>query len=138
MPFKAIFFDIGNTLISRKAWLPGALEAVQAIRDQRIKTGIISNTGDLDRDQLAKLLPDDFDFGLFEEHLTILSSEVGVQKPNLGIFSLAVQHAGCSPWESMFVGESLTETLAAQQAGMASARIVNPKPDFKALVNWLD
>lgn len=137
MAIKTVFFDIGNTLIEKKAWLSGARETVKMIREKGIRVGIISNTGNLDRDQLAKLLPDDFDFGLFDEHLTLLSSEVGVAKPKLGIFLLAVQHAGCSPWETMFVGESLIETLAAQQAGMLTARLGDPKKDYPALVKWL-
>lgn len=133
MGIKAIFFDIGNTLISKKSWLPGSKECVLAMREKKIRTGLISNTGNLTRDELNKLLPEDFDFSLFEEGLTLLSSEVGIEKPSLGIFSLAIQHAGCSPWETIFVGESLTEALAAQNAGMLAARIADPAADFAAL-----
>lgn len=137
MSIKTIFFDIGNTLIEKKQWIPGALKTVQAIREKGIRVGIISNTGNLDRDQLKRLLPEDFDFGFFDEHLTLLSSEVGVAKPKLGIFLLAVEHAGCSPWETMFVGESLIETLAAQNAGMMTARIGDPERDFPAILKWV-
>ncbi|QEG24621.1 HAD family hydrolase [Mariniblastus fucicola] len=133
MAIEVVFFDIGDTLISKKRWLPGALDCVRAIKEKKIRVGLISNTGNLTRDDLQRLLPEDFDFAIFEEGLTLLSSEVGIEKPNLGIFSLAVQHAGVSPWQTMFVGESLTESLAAQQAGMQAARITDPEADFKAL-----
>lgn len=134
MAVKVIFFDIGNTLISKKQWLPGAREFVVAVKEKKIRVGLISNTGNLTRDQLQRLLPEEFDFAVFEEGLTLLSSEVGVEKPNLGIFSLAVQHAGVSPWETMFVGESLTESLAAQRAGMMSARIADSENDYMELL----
>ncbi len=60
-------------------------------------------------------------------------SEVGIEALSIGIFSLAVQHAGASPWETMFIGESLTESLAAQQAGMQAARIADPEADYADL-----
>jgi FMN phosphatase YigB (HAD superfamily) len=137
MSTKAIFFDIGNTLVSKKQWLPGAKEIVAAVREKKISIGLISNTGNLDRESLGKLLPEDFDFGMFDEHLTLLSSEVGVEKPKLGIFLLAIEHAGVSPWETMFVGESLLETLAAQKAGMKAARIANAESDYRTLLKVL-
>ena len=133
MAIKIVFFDIGNTLISKKQWLPGAQDFVRTLKEKKIRVGLISNTGNLDRDELRKLLPEDFNFAVFEDGLTLLSSEVGVKKPDLGIFSLAVQHAGVSPWETMFIGESLTESLAAQRAGMQSARIANSEKDYKEL-----
>jgi putative hydrolase of the HAD superfamily len=137
MGIKAIFFDIGNTLVSKKQWLPGSKEFVLAMRQNKVRVGLISNTGDLDREALAKLLPPDFDFGLFEGGLTLLSSEIGIEKPDIGMFLLAVEHTRLSPWETMFVGESLTETLAAQRAGMQTARIANPKSDYAELLKFL-
>ena len=134
MAIKVIFFDIGNTLISKKQWLSGAREFVAAVKEKKIRVGLISNTGNLTRDRLQTLLPEEFDFAVFEEGLTLLSSEVGVEKPTLAIFSLAVQHSGASPWETMFIGESLTESLAAQRAGMQSARIADSEKDYAELL----
>lgn len=133
MAIKVVFFDIGNTLVSKKSWMPGALKFIGTLKEKTIRVGLISNTGNLSREQLEKLLPEDFDFAAFEEGLTLLSSEVGVEKPSLGIFSLAIQHAGVSPWETMFIVESLTESLAAQRAGMQSARIANSEKDYAEL-----
>jgi len=137
MAIKVVFFDIGDTLISKKRWLRGALDFVRAIKAKKIRVGLISNTGNLNRDQLEKLLPDDFDFAVFEDGLTLLSSEVGIEKPDLGIFSLAIQHAGVSPWETMFIGESLPETISAQRAGMQSARITKPETDYIGLMKTI-
>lgn len=134
MPENVVFFDIGDTLVSSKQWRPGARQALMALRAKGVRLGLISNTGQLDRDALASLLPDDFTFGVFEDGLVLLSSEIGIEKPNLSIFLLAVQHAGVSPWQTIFVGENLAETLAAQQAGMTSLRIADAATDFPALV----
>lgn len=135
--FQVVFFDIGNTLIGNKAWLPGAKTLIGALKQKGIRVGIISNTGNLDRNKLERLLPGDFDFGVFDESLVMLSSETGIEKPKLDAFLLAVQHAGCSPWQTAFVGESLEETLAAQRAGMHAVRIGDPKSDFEKLLKLL-
>ncbi len=134
MAIKVVFFDIGDTLVGRKKWMPGAREAVQTLLKARVRVGLISNTGNLSREQLAGLLPDDFSVEDFEQGIVLLSSEVGVEKPSLSIFLLAVQHAGVSPWETMFVGESLTESIAAQAAGMRAARIGDSAKDYPDLI----
>ena len=133
MSVSVIFFDIGNTLVNKKQWLPGAKKFVSVAKEKGIRVGLISNTGDLDREKLAELLPVDFSFAAFEEGLTLLSSEIGIEKPELGLFLLAIQHANVPPWETMFVGESLVETLAAQNSGMKAARIVLPEEDYQQL-----
>lgn len=130
---QAVFFDIGDTLVSERQWTVGAREVIKAFRTAEVRLGLISNTGSLNREALAELLPDDFDFGLFQEDLVFLSSEVGVEKPDLSIFMMAVSHAHCSPWETLFVGESLEETFAAQRAGMQAIRLSNPADDFPLL-----
>jgi len=135
MTVKVIFFDIGDTLVSKKQWLANAKETIAALRQMDIRLGLISNTGDLTRDQLAALLPADFSFATFEEGLVMLSSEVGIEKPKLGMFSLAVHNANVPPHETMFVGENLVECLAAQSAGMMAARISNDADDFQTLQN---
>ena len=134
---KVVFFDIGNTIVGKKQWLPGAKEFIAALKAKNVRVGLLSNTGDMDRESLEKLLPEDFDFGYFEESLVMLSSETGVEKPKLGAFSLAVQHSNCSPWETMFLGETVEETYMAQMAGMHAVRITDPANDFKTLKKLL-
>lgn len=128
-----VFFDIGDTLVRKSKWLPGAKEVLAKLKSKGVRLGLISNTGNLSRDQLQPLLPDDFDFDNFEEGLVMLSSEIGISKPSLAIFSLAVHHAGVQPWATMFVGESLKEVVAAQSAGMIGARICDSKADYAEL-----
>jgi len=122
----AIFFDIGDTLVrtNTKEWLPGAKDMLTRIRLPGVRIGIISNTPDLDREQLkAKYLPPDFDFGAFDSELVLLSNEVGIEKSDIRIFLRAIEKAAASPWACIFVGEKLEETWGAQKAGMRAVRV---------------
>lgn len=134
---KVVFFDIGNTLIANRAWMPQAKETIALLKKAGVRVGLISNTGDLDREELRKLLPADFDFEDFESELVLLSSEVSMEKPDLPIFLFAVQHAGVSPWETCFVAETVSETLGAQAAGMRAVRICDSAKDYPVFVESL-
>ena len=133
MKFKVVFFDIGQTLCTKTEWLPGAKELVVKLRTAGVRVGVLSNTGDWTRDQLQERLPGDFDFSHFDEDLVLLSSETGIPKPAIGAFLLAVQHGGHSPWETLFVGETIGETFAAQAAGMHAIRVTSPEEDYRQL-----
>ncbi len=134
MAIKTVFFDIGDTLVTKKAWLPGAKEVLAKLKGKGIRVGLISNTGDMLREKLQKdYLPDDFEFGWFEEEIVLLSSEIGVEKPSLGIFNMAINHAGCSPWETLFVAETIKETFAAQAAGMQAIRVCKMPDDLDTI-----
>lgn len=157
IPLKIIFFDLGDTLVRQVAvspdgvqfgWVPGAKNVLERFQANGISLGLISNTGDLTRQQLLKMLPHDFRFDLFEANLVILSSEVGWEKPDPRIFRLAVSRAQnhsnpevrmqIDPKECLFVGESLIEVVAAQQIGMVGARVrENPQPDIGSVVDIL-
>lgn len=97
------------------------------LHQQGIRLGIISNTGNLKRAEIVEMLPADFDFTVFEENLIIFSSEVGVEKPDLAIFQLALTKTGISAEECLFCTEDLVHTLVTQQIGFRTARILPPQ-----------
>jgi HAD superfamily hydrolase (TIGR01509 family) len=76
----------------------------------------------------------------------ILAQEVGIEKPDPGIFHLAVQRAGCLPEELLYVGDSQEEDiLGARRAGVRIAWFNRtnaqlqphiPQPDYE--INRLD
>ena len=80
---EVVFFDVGDTLVSQGAWVPGAKTCVARVREAGLRVGLVSNTGTLSRAELGDLLPPDFDLGEFEDSLLSLSSELGVEKPAL-------------------------------------------------------
>lgn len=125
-----IFFDIGDTLVDGKTWKDGAEACLAALRRASRPIGVISNTGNHTRAELALLLPDNFDFAFFQPELVVLSSEFGKEKPHPAIFFHAIEQAGVAPWDCVFVGEDPQENWAAQTAGMRSIRMSNFPADF--------
>jgi FMN phosphatase YigB (HAD superfamily) len=137
---KVVFFDLGETLVTQaKTWVPGAKNLLVQLSGKGVRLGVISNTGNLSRPDILKLLPADFDLNLFESKLVLFSSEVHVEKPAPAIFQLAIKRAGVPPDKSLFCTEDLLDTLAAQRAGMRTARVLKPASasDLASLVNVL-
>lgn len=150
---RVVFFDLGDTLVRKVtaspsglqfAWIPEVKNLLERLRQTNLYLGLISNTGNFDRIQMLRMMPDDFSFDLFEENLVLLSSEIEFEKPDQRIFRLAVNRAQnhinpdikmqIDPSECMFVGESLKEIIAAQQVGMIGARVQKtPQPDIGGL-----
>lgn len=126
--YKVIFFDLGDTLVKDKKWLPDAKELLKRLSMDEIPLGIISNTGDFNREDLLSVLPADFSWNLFKSDLIILSSEVNIEKPSLEIFRLAREKSGCEPAKCLFCTENVVDGLVAQQVGLHSYR-VQPPPD---------
>ena len=128
---KAVFFDLGDTLVAgatgSRQFVRGAKDALAALRAKGIRLGVISDTGTLTRAELlARRLPADFNFDLFDAALVILSSEVGVDKSSPAVFELAVSRAALEPAECLFCTENLEHTLTAQAVGMRAARTLPP------------
>jgi FMN phosphatase YigB (HAD superfamily) len=122
---EVVFFDLGNTLVTGdRAWVPGAKDILKELMVRNIRLGLISNTGNLSRNELSRRLPSDFDLNMFAPELVLFSSEVGIEKPSLSIFLEAVRRAAVSPGECLFCTEDLHHTVAAQRACMRTARLL--------------
>src|SRR5262245_41261162 len=137
-PIRVIFFDLGETLVHGRTWLPGAKAALAALTAGGFRLGVISNTGDLeDRAAILALLPADFDLGAFEPGLVLFSSEVKIEKPDRAIFEKAVAAANVPAAQCLHGSEGPVETLAAQAVGMRSLRIVTGSDDLAKLATYL-
>ena len=136
---QVVFFDLGDTLVETGVgWVAGAPLALAELRARGIPTGLISNTGTLSRSEVKQLLPSDFKFDDFVDDLVLLSSEVGLKKPDPKIFQMGIERAGVDASSVLFCGEDRVETLAAQAAGMRSARVLtSPKADLSKLIQDL-
>ncbi|MDY3561786.1 HAD-IA family hydrolase [Gemmata sp. JC673] len=128
LSIRAAFFDLGDTLVvaSDRRWVAGAREALTDLRGRGLRLGVISNTGNRSRAELAELLPPDFDWGVFCGPLVLLSAEIGVAKPDPEIFRRAVAASGVTAPECLFCTESLLDALVAQRVGMRAARVLPP------------
>lgn len=69
--FGVIFFDLGETLVTRvpgavrAAWVPGAQAALAQLAARGVRLWLISNTTGLSRAQVLDRLPTDFQFNQF-------------------------------------------------------------------------
>lgn len=124
-PPQVVFFDLGNTLVTKKrTWVPGGEAALRALRARGVRVGIISNTGKLSRLELMlRYLPRDFRFSDFEPELVVLSSEVGFEKPKPQIYALALERAGVSPKQALYLDEGLPETRGARLLGIRAVQL---------------
>lgn len=102
-------------------WLPfnGVADVLDTLKKDSIGLGVISNWDCTARDVLS-------DAGLIDyfDHL-IISCEVGVNKPDAAIFTLALQTAGVKAQECMYVGDNYyDDVLGSRKVGM-EAVIIN-------------
>jgi len=128
-----------------EAWSPafqvlGSAQALlEALRSRGVKTGVVLNSWpdpgrvlrrDIDRAGLTDLLD-----------VIVISSEVGMRKPEAGIFHLALDELGVDPLSAMFVGDRLdTDVQGAANVGMTTVQALwfraddTPavEPDFMA------
>jgi leucyl aminopeptidase len=136
-----VFFDLGDTLgipvlssdhrLERIDLFEFTKPILEKLRDQGIRLGIISNTGNEPGARVNDLLCEAGILTYFEEKLLIYSGDVGVDKKSTTIFALAVQRAeAATANQCLFVGEDAAERKVARMAGLA----VCPHPQLIAEV----
>ena len=124
--YEVVFFDLGDTLVRDKKWLPGAKELLELLLKDKIRLGVISNTGNLSRTDVLSNLPSDFTWNFFENELILLSSETKVEKPAPAIFRLALKMCNSKPIKCLFCTENVVDGLVAQQVGLQFYRVLPP------------
>ena len=102
-------------------WIPfeNVHHVLRELRESIRCMGVISNW-----DHTARSLLERHDLIGYFDHC-IISSEVGIDKPNPAIFNLAMQKADADPQECMYVGDNYyDDAVGSRQAGM-QALILN-------------
>lgn len=105
--------------ITQQNWYiePDAIPALQTLREQGYRLGIVSNTSD---DQNVQKLVDRWELRPFFETI-ITSAGFGIRKPDRRIFQLALNHFGVAPGQIVMVGDTLeADILGANQMGFYS------------------
>ncbi len=97
--------------------VPGAEEALTALRAQGVTLGIVSNTGRTPGVMLRKVLDR---YGLLSSFAAIAySDEVGYRKPHPAIFSHALRQAEAEAAQAVHIGdEAATDVAGARAVGM--------------------
>ncbi len=103
--------------------LPGALEALEAVRARGYRTALIS-----DCSEETPLLWNQTPFASLMK-VAVFSCEVGMLKPEPGIYSIACQRLGVKPATCVYIGDREEELIGARDAGMRAIMSLPPHKD---------
>jgi putative hydrolase of the HAD superfamily len=116
---KAVFFDLGDTLIVEQGdrhlseasfeAVPQAEETLMSLKRKRFKVGIITNTTTSREKDVRKVLRQ---LGL-ESYidLVVTSVDAGCEKPCKGIFSIALRTAKVKASDAVMVGDQVAKDI---------------------------
>lgn len=109
-------------------------DLVATIRTLKHKytTAVLSNYGSRLRWKINHL----WQIGDAFDHL-VISSEVGVMKPDPVIYRIALEKTGSQPNEAVFVDDAPENVAAAQAAGMHAIRFTTPQEAIQQLQDLL-
>jgi len=119
--------DIENAFSSKKSIDPQIITILTSLRPE-YKLGLITNGSRHTRDFLEEsgLAP------LFND--IIVSSEVGLIKPDVQIFKLALERLDSTPEETLFIDDTKQNVLAAEALGIKAVQYES-LDQFQALLN---
>jgi putative hydrolase of the HAD superfamily len=116
---KAVFFDLGDTLIVEQGdshlgetpfdAVPQAKETLIALKQKGVKVGIITNTTSSTEKDVRRTLQQ---LGL-ESYVDFIvtSVDAGCEKPDERIFSIALKTAGVKASDAVMVGDRVTKDI---------------------------
>ncbi|GAE07704.1 HAD family hydrolase [Paenibacillus sp. JCM 10914] len=110
--------EIQQELVGGWQPFPFTHAVLKSLRERSYRVGLISNWDHTARDVLERngILP------LLDQ--IVISSEVGIEKPDQAIFQLALERAGTTPEECLYVGDNYyDDVIGSERAGMQSCLI---------------
>jgi putative hydrolase of the HAD superfamily len=105
------------------------LDLVRALRRAGLRTALLSNSWGND-DYPRHLFPELFD-------VVVISSEVGMRKPEERIFRHAASLLGLEPWECVFIDDVQANVVAAEAIGLVGLHHREPAPTIAWLADRL-
>ena len=108
---------------------PDLLHELRAL-SRRVKLGIVTNGGG--GTQREKFRAAGLE-SVFENDYIWISGEVGMTKPDPGLFLLAVESLESEPTNCLFLGDRMEEDVAGARAAGLRARLVKAPLDAKSL-----
>ncbi|OIO64392.1 hypothetical protein AUJ68_06380 [Candidatus Woesearchaeota archaeon CG1_02_57_44] len=110
---------------------PGVSDFLDYCREQWIRTGIVTNL--TTAIQLRKIQALGIVVGL-----VVTSEEAGVEKPEPGIFKLALDRIGCQAQEALFIGDDAHRDIAGARAMGMRARQIHSGKDWDDWKTFLE
>jgi putative hydrolase of the HAD superfamily len=101
---------------------PEAMPVLKALKQKKKMVGLVSNFDH--PPHVRRILSHHGLENIFDS--TIISSEVGVKKPDPGIFALALQQTGISAADAVYVGDTEADVAGAIAAGIHPIFIARP------------
>ncbi|URA10710.1 HAD family hydrolase [Thermospira aquatica] len=108
-------------------FMPHTLDALELLKDNGIKIGLISNTGITPGFALRLWLEERKVANLF--HTMLFSDEVGVLKPNSLIFEIMAFCLGLAPESILFIGDTPTIDYEGALAAHFQAHLFKPEEE---------
>ena len=68
----------------------------------------------------------------------IISGDVGLAKPDIKIYQLAIKKFNLNPEESLFIDDKIENTKGAEQAGIKTIQLQNPEDLDKEIRKFID
>jgi HAD superfamily hydrolase (TIGR01509 family) len=104
--------------------VPGAVDAVEAARSAGIKVGVLTNGfAQIQRRKLSAIGFEDID--------VFVSEDVGVMKPDTGIFDVAAEQMALSPQSLLMVGNRYdSDVIGGNAAGWRTVWLNDPAMDI--------
>ena len=117
----SFLYDYDRLTLMRK---PRLSEAIEALHAMGIRMGIVSN---IISTSLVPHMLNEYGIARYMECI-VMSSEVGIRKPDPRIFEIAMQKMGVCAEETCYVGDTISrDVLGARNANLgAVVRINNP------------
>ena len=101
---------------------PEAIPVLTALKQNKKMVGLVSNFDH--PPHVRRILSDKGLENIFDT--IIISSEVGINKPDPGIFAPALQQTGISPADAVYVGDTEADVVGAIAAGIHPIFIARP------------
>ena len=123
--------ELEDEFLSRHALNPGITELLFQANDHDISVWCLSNDVGRWSDKLRKNLG-------IEEFLagSIISGDVGVRKPDKGIYKILIDSIDCGVEDVLFVDDREKNVIAARKAGIETV-MFNPETGFADAKNWI-
>lgn len=118
--FAAFFAELYETFAHAHRWrvLPGVEETLRSLRERGFRAAVLSNWDH----RLHSVLDESGLRPLFDA--VVISSEVGIEKPDAGIFRAAERALGAAPAECLHIGDSRKHDIEGARAAGWRALLV--------------
>ena len=133
-PFDAYFEAVYAHFAEAGVWsaYPEVTEVLSRLKARGLKLGVVSN---FDRRLHAVL--DHLDLTPFFTQV-VISSEVGIDKPDPAIFRIALAALETPPAEAVHVGDDPKRDWGATAAGLRVFKLQRPGHSLQDVIPWLD